>query len=382
LPIKWAPGRVISGYTFNQEDINMAKLKLAIVKRNFNFIDFYEKLSKDPYSIISEFQSQAEPRDAYLKRLGELYGQEGPFFGGRHEEFGFFEYFIAYAQEYWSIPTSEILSLLNPQKNLGNLNPVFGRGLPLLFYSPEIEEFGLAYGMVVDMLGGKLCYRRYKPEIWGYVERYERILKIDLREKSTQLVQELKAFLEYEREYLKAGKKFEPLMEKEFEIDKNKVDSKFFDYDIDDIRQRKETWKQLLVWDLRRKKEIVRTRGTGSVFTIRTTFGRISNMLKIPEDLVKKRFYRAYEITQGRKYDIEKNRELWEIRQSELKKECGACEIKDTCKDPCPDVLPFIEQDRVGPGLDQPLIEEKDSDQDSDEESVVEPNLDLDKIKD
>jgi hypothetical protein len=122
-----------------------------------------------------------------------------------------------------------------------------------------------------------------------------------------------------------------------------------FDWDIDNSRFRDEAWEQLKIWDLRRKKEIVRRRGSGSVFTKRRTFGRISNELKLTEDLVKKRFYRAHEITQGLKYDIEKNRELWIIRKSELGSECGICEIRDTCADPCPDVLRFIDQDHVAP---------------------------------
>jgi radical SAM protein with 4Fe4S-binding SPASM domain len=58
---------------------------------------------------------------------------------------------------------------------------------------------------------------------------------------------------------------------------------------------------------------------------------------------------RVDEITQGLKYDIEKNRELWIIRKSELGSECGICEIRDTCADPCPDVLRFIDQDHVAP---------------------------------
>jgi hypothetical protein len=55
-------------------------------------------------------------------------------------------------------------------------------------------------------------------------------------------------------------------------------------------------------------------------FNLQTKTKRISDKLKIPEELVKKRFYRAYEITQGKKYDIEKNHELWEIRKTELEK--------------------------------------------------------------
>ena len=386
LSASWLPGRTISGLTFDEDDFKIAKLKLAIVKRNFRFLDFYEALSKDPYSLITEFRLPDESRDDYLNRLGVLFAEGGPFFGGRSAEFGFFERFITIAQEYWEIATSEILSLLYPGKDLDNLHPLIAKGLPLLFYSPGVEEFGLASG-----LKGKLGYRRYKAEISDNVERYERLLKIDLRKNPTQLMHEFKAFLKYEREYLNGGKKYEPIMEEVLGIDGDKNSSglfdwnvndvqalleneklmiagkkyealekllvdegrkksnRLFDWDIDNSRFRDEAWEQLKIWDLRRKKEIIRERGSGSIFTERRTFGRISNELKLTEDLVKKRFYRAYEVTQGLKYDIEKNRELWIIRKSELENKCGTCEIQDDCNDPCPDVLPFVEQDHVRP---------------------------------
>ncbi|OGP49562.1 MAG: hypothetical protein A2Y79_10965 [Deltaproteobacteria bacterium RBG_13_43_22] len=393
----WIPDQVISGYTFKEKDFEIAKLKLAIVKRNFRFIDFYETLSKDPNSTIKELRLPDESQDDYLKRLIVLNAQGVPFFGGRAAEFGFFERFITITQEYWGAATSEILSLLYPGKDLDNLHPLIAKGLPLLFYSPGVEEFGLASG-----LKGKLGYRRYEPEISGDVERFERILKIDLRKNPTQLMHEFKAFLEYEREYLNGGKKYEPIMEEVLGIDGGKNSSglfdwnvndvqallengklmiagekyealekllvdegrkksnRLFDWDIDNSRFRDEAWEQLKIWDLRRKKEIVRRRGSGSIFTERRTFGRISNELKMTEDSVKKRFFRAYEITQGLKYDIEKNRELWIIRKCELENECGTCEIRDDCNDPCPDVLRFIEQDQVAPIYAVPLLPEKD----------------------
>lgn len=169
-------------------------------------------------------------------------------------------------------------------------------------------------------------------------------------------------------------------MEKVLGIEKSRNHTRLFDWNIDDSRERKESWDQIKVWDLRRKREIVKRRGSGTIFTIRITFRRISNMLRITEDLTKKRFYRAYEITQGRKYDIEKSRELWIIRKGELARECGLCEIRDTCTDPCPDALRFIEQDHVGPTADQPLPPEVEN-MSSDQESGIEPDLNLDKKK-
>jgi hypothetical protein len=160
LSIGWIPGNVISGFIFNKKYFEAAKLKLAIVKRNFNFMKFHGDLTQDPCAVISEFRRPDELQEAYLKRLGVIYAQEGPFFGGRAAEFGFFDRFITIAQEYWGTATSEILDLLHPAKDEDDLSPRLAKGLPLLFYSPGIEEHGRAHGMVVDVNGGKLCYRR------------------------------------------------------------------------------------------------------------------------------------------------------------------------------------------------------------------------------
>jgi hypothetical protein len=244
---KWLPGRVISGFTFKKEDFARAKLKLAIIKRNFKFIEFYEDLLKDPYSIISEFRLPDESKEDYLGRLGVLYAQGGPFLGGRAAEFGFFDRFIAIALEFFykeEVGTPEILNLLHPGKDLDDRHPLIAKGLPLLFYSPGVEEYGIAPGMVE----GKQGHRHYKPKISGDVERYERIIKINLRKSPGQLMKEFKFILAYEKEYLKAGKRLLPIMEQalaeEYGIEQIGRTSPLFDWNIDDSRQRKEAWEQ------------------------------------------------------------------------------------------------------------------------------------------
>lgn len=142
------PGRVISGNTFKKKDYDIAELKMAIVKRNFKFIDFFETLLTDPHSVIKELRLPDESQDVFMKRLGVFNFQGGPFFGGRAPEFGFFERFITNAQQYWGVNTSEILEFLHPGRDLEDLNTTLAQGLPLLFYSPGIEEYGLAHGLV------------------------------------------------------------------------------------------------------------------------------------------------------------------------------------------------------------------------------------------
>ncbi len=381
MSTKWISGQVISGLTFKKADFARANLKLAVVKRNFEFIEFYEDLFKDPFTIIPELQLPDEPRDVFLKRLGRLYANNKPFFGGVADDFGFFDRFIAYAQEYWGVASSEILKLLHPGRDLNDPQPWITKGLPLLFYSPGVEEYGEATGLVE--YEGKQVYRRYKPKISGDVERYERILKIDLRKPPGQLIQELKFILAYEKEYLKAGKRLEPFMEQalaeEYGIEQLRRTSRLFDWNIDDSRQRKEAWGQLKIWDLRRRGEIVRQR-SGPIFPIRRTFRRISYMLKLTQDVVKKRFYKAYELTQGREYNIERNRELWRTYRRELENECETCSIGEKCADPCPDVLRFMNQDHVGrpyadvlsPDIMELIIDPKTEKKEGEEEVDVE----------
>lgn len=83
------------------------------------------------------------------------------------------------------------------------------------------------------------------------------------------------------------------------------------------------------VWDERKK---------------RKGFPEIARELGTKEATVKKRFYRAYEIIYNKPYnpaDYEKP----EIKKEYLKRTCETCQEKLTCKNLCPDVIEFVEQD-------------------------------------
>ncbi len=100
-------------------------------------------------------------------------------------------------------------------------------------------------------------------------------------------------------------------------------------------RQREEeTWLALKVWKLRRQKK---------------TYLEISKETELRVPAAKKAFARAYELIEGRLYDRERFKKVYQkIQSAEVKRTCKDCPERDTCVDPCPEVLPFLEQDYIG----------------------------------
>ena len=86
-------------------------------------------------------------------------------------------------------------------------------------------------------------------------------------------------------------------------------------------------------WDLRK--------GSG-----RLTFRQIARKMGANIQVTKARFYKAFELIYGQAYDKElftkaKNT----VHKESLRKHCGTCNERENCKDPCPDVIPFVNQD-------------------------------------
>ena len=97
----------------------------------------------------------------------------------------------------------------------------------------------------------------------------------------------------------------------------------------------KEWENQLKVWDLRSKKKPFNK--------IATELYPHENLSK-SEDRVKKQYYLIYEKITGEKYDPQEFKELFRNKDL-LPKTCKACKQRDTCTDPCPDILLYINSD-------------------------------------
>lgn len=88
----------------------------------------------------------------------------------------------------------------------------------------------------------------------------------------------------------------------------------------------------LMVWDLRAQ---------------RKTFPDIQKTTGIDKNTVKKKFYRAYELIYRKKYNPA-DYEHPPIREKYIKRHCRTCEQRPTCKELCPDVIGYVDQDNMG----------------------------------
>lgn len=149
---------------------------------------------------------------------------------------------------------------------------------------------------------------------------YERILKIDVRQPKEKILSEVELILDRIR-FNKTSKTF-PVKEPSYN-----------GWDFKNARFRKEATDQLAIWYARKK---------------RLSFKEIAAEHHITEDLAKKRFYRAYELTQGKPYDLVRFTKTTKVvRKADLSKDCNNCPDRKTCNSLCPDVLRYVEQDYV-----------------------------------
>lgn len=85
------------------------------------------------------------------------------------------------------------------------------------------------------------------------------------------------------------------------------------------------------VWDFRKGHE-------------RLNFRQIAKKMGSNMQTTKMRFYKAFELIYGEKYDPERFlKERNNIPKESLKKTCDNCQERSTCRILCPDVIPFVE---------------------------------------
>lgn len=147
----------------------------------------------------------------------------------------------------------------------------------------------------------------------------ERLLRVDLSRKRSELLREFTLFLDLAEAHRESGDVPEDWKQN------------FSTWEPDTSRFRSEAWQALEVWRLRRK---------------RKTYKDIARTLKIGLQAAKMAFRRAYELIEGKPYRPEAfKRENLPVSTSELGKTCSTCPIRSTCKELCPDMLVFIDQD-------------------------------------
>lgn len=166
-----------------------------------------------------------------------------------------------------------------------------------------------------------------KPQEARYGERpgrplkpSERIIKVDLSARPSDLLFEFKNFLARVDKARSLGGL------------PSQYSENYSRWEPDNSRFRKEAWRQLKVWQMRKEKK---------------TFSEIAKVLKMSADAARKAFYKAYGLIEGRNYDREKFlRAAGLIQKSELAITCENCPQRRTCTSLCPEALRFVDQDQ------------------------------------
>lgn len=147
----------------------------------------------------------------------------------------------------------------------------------------------------------------------------ERLLRIDLSRSRGELKDDFNRFLDRIEYFRKTGD-----VPEDWTLN-------YAAWQPDNSRFRSEAWQALEVWRLRRQ---------------RKTYKDIARTLGIGLQAAKMAFRRAYELIEGKPYMPEAfKRENLPVSTSELGKTCLDCPIRSTCKELCPDMLRFVDQD-------------------------------------
>lgn len=291
-------------------DLEEAKIKLALLKENFEYQGFFTGFSEwyPRYEAAGDWENE-HGRKGEVDLPDHITERDFVFPRGQFEYFGLvgIRYFLGRRD------IQKIFDVIDPDKPADSFPEKFMTSiLSWLFYEPAVSL--VTDGIKQDREGfafSKQIIRSERPlrSIKGRLKSWNRIYCVDLTKKKKQILKEFEA-------YLNAA--YSSNSGKEWNEDKS--------------RQRKETWAHLNVWNMRRQKG---------------NFSEISKKLGITIDAAKKSFYRAYELTQHKKYDPDVFKKLWEIKKSDLENPCETCPQKADCTELCPDVLRFVDQDYV-----------------------------------
>ena len=301
------------------------KNKARFSKRKSSLPEFFFKLRKHPYLVCPQFRKIEENDKEYRERIGLLKQNYPPLLNRYLEHFNINYEFVTAVQLRGSVSTEDILDLLDPQEEITEFSHIqLQNVLPLLFHSHGVSGFRRSRG----------SFDKSSLSI------HERLLKIDLRKRKTQLIHEFKNYLEHELRLHAVG----TISRVRDRGGKPRLGA--FDWELEKGRDRKEAWLQLEVWKYRKKQVQQR----------RKSFKEIAQIRQGLEDTIKKRYYRAREWIYGQHCDsIPSNENVKDIEKEELIKTCAKCTDKDCQKKmkngrdwiPCPDVQPFLDQDHV-----------------------------------
>jgi hypothetical protein len=279
-----------------RDDEDDALLRLALLKERADYRNFFtvalRKAVETAYSKIVEGNARGPgyvPDEETSNTLANFRGVLRHRFGIRGLTIPL------------SLTTAEWLDVLDPIVDVWEIPANVRRAvLPRLFYTPGVWEVVPPSGLPSGR--GEAPAKITSP----YCAPYERLLRIDLRKKPARLLKEFGAIL-------KAVDAHRGMNPEAYEA-----------WRQDRTRKREEAWDYLKVWQMRRKIPM-------------PSFPEIAKELPITPEVAKWRFYRAYEMIYGERFNRdawEKDRaKEWEKHREIVPKTCKECPQWDSCTD-------------------------------------------------
>jgi len=319
-------------------DIDSAKLRLEFLKENFEFQEFFEVFCQNPEKYLSispipqkDYPKKRTPAPLFTRsQTGKPIEDLGYYFSrfGLNSRMEMILWFIGW-------PFSDFLDFFNPAKDTSSIdNQDLINCLPIIFSDVGIQKYtpGSLH---------KFFYDCSKPDFkedhsWKRLGDYEHILIVDLRKRKSQLKKEFEKFIDNQISYQQKVKNRTPFYISE---------QTYLGWSQENDRLRKEAAQQLEIWQLRKK---------------HLSFDEIARKLGIEKDTAKKGFYRAYELSQNKRYDkLFFTKMLKEVKKTDLKKTCESCSDRETCNEPCPEILSYADKDTRTSLREQLLDEER-----------------------
>lgn len=198
----------------------------------------------------------------------------------------------------------------------------------------EADEFCLKYGLYTPVKPELL--ERNEPELLEYCQIFRDFITKVIPAEDKVITTGHPVFELDFSPHLEDGRyltlKIDLLQDKKDIIATIKSDMEFYSRYIKKEQTRdtgSRTIDRFLVWDEYR--------------TLRK-FSKIAEKYQVREATVRKAYYRAFELIMGEPYDMERHNRK-NLTKEQLIKTCEICPEYKSCNVPCPDILPFIEQD-------------------------------------
>lgn len=301
-----------------------AQLKLDFLKENFDYLDFFEKFKNDPkdYLAISkipekDYSSKKRSLPLFSRAAIDTKRYLGDYFNefGLNPQIEIILWFLGW-------PFTDFLALFDPNIS-DTTNKDLINALPIIFSSSGISRGTLpgypshyAYDSSDLLPEANVVSRLLKP--------YEHILVVDMRKRKSQLVEEFKQYIE--NEYKIKSETAYPLF---------KSGKTYLLWEPVNERIREEAKIQLQIWKLRKEKY---------------GYAEIGKKLSMDTDAARKAFYKAFERSQRKLFNIQVYQEKFKSIDIDTPTEaCKVCPDIATCHsvDLCPNILRFLDQDET-----------------------------------